>query len=167
MVEDERLESILSRKTVAVIGLSRDPAKDSHKVATYLKNHGYHIVPINPFTDEILGEKCYKRLSDVPEEIQGSIAVVDIFRPSEDVPPIVEQAIQLKQKHGELNAVWMQLDIVNEQAAERAKGAGLEVVMNRCMMIEHRRLGQGENEWPVPEARRGSLKVKKLDKNLL
>ncbi|MEW6222151.1 MAG: CoA-binding protein [Candidatus Hadarchaeota archaeon] len=140
VAEDETLK-IICLKTVAVVGLSRDPAKDSHRVATYLKNHGHRIVPINPLAGEILGEKCYKSLLGAPEELQKSIEVVDIFRPSEDVPPIVEQAIQLKQKHGKLRAVWMQLDIVNEQAAKLAKGAGLDVVMNRCMMIEHKRLG--------------------------
>lgn len=81
MAEDERLKSILGCKTVAVVGLSRDPAKDSHKVAAYLKNHGCHIVPINPFADEILGEKCYKSLLDALEELQRTIEVVDIFRP--------------------------------------------------------------------------------------
>lgn len=142
MVEDERLRSILNYMTVAVIGLSRDSTKDSNKVATYLKNHGYHVIPINPLAEEILGEKCYPGLSDIPEELQRIIEVVDIFRPSEDIPSIVEQAVQLKRKYGRPRAVWMQLGITNELAAERAREAGLEVVMNRCMMIEHRKLGR-------------------------
>lgn len=143
--EDERLKSILGLKTVAVVGLSKDPSKYSHKVAAYLKGHGYRIVPVNPFADEVLGEKSYKSLLEIPEEIQRNIDLVDIFRPSEDIPPIVEQAIQVRQKHGKLKAVWMQLGIVNEQAAENARNVGLEVVMNRCIMMEHKRL-KGERE---------------------
>lgn len=138
--EDERLKSILGLKTVAVVGLSKDPSKYSHKVAAYLKGHGYHITPVNPFADEVLGEKSFNSLLDIPDELQGKIELVNIFRPSEDIPPIVDQAIQLKQKHGKLKAVWMQLGIVNEQAAEKARNAGLEVVMNKCIMVEHRRL---------------------------
>ena len=134
-------KEILTRyKTVAVVGISRDPSKDSYRVPEYLKQHGFHIVPINPFADKILGEKCYKSLSDMPAEIQKTIEIVDIFRPSADVPPIVEQAVQLKKLYGVPYVVWMQLGIVNEEAAETARKAGLTVVMNRCMMQEHRRL---------------------------
>lgn len=140
MSEDERLKSILDLKTVAVVGLSKYPSKQSHKVTAYMKGHGYRIIPVNPFAEEIFGEKSYKSLLDIPDELQRDIELVDIFRPSGDIPPIVEQAIQLKQKHGKLKAVWMQLGIVNEQAAENARNAGLEVVMNRCIMIEHKRL---------------------------
>ena len=121
---------------MAVVGLSRNPAKDSHRVAHYLQSVGYHIIPVNPFADEILGEKCYKSLLDIPETID----VVDIFRPSEDVPPIVEEAIKLKNKLGTPKVVWMQIGIFNEEAAKRAREAGFTVVMDRCMMVEHRRL---------------------------
>ena len=132
------IEEILTKhKTVAVVGLSREPDKDSHRVSAYLKAHGFRIIPVNPFRDEVLGEKSYKSLLDIPPEIQKTIKVVDIFRPSEDVPPIVEQAIKLKALYGTLQVVWMQLGVVNEQAAEAAKKAGLTVVMNRCMMVEH------------------------------
>ena len=132
------IEEILTKhKTVAVVGLSREPDKDSHRVSAYLKAHGFRIIPVNPFRDEVLGEKSYKSLLDIPPEIQKTIKVVDIFRPSEDVPPIVEQAIKLKALYGTLQVVWIQLGIVNEQAAEAAKKAGLTVVMNRCMMVEH------------------------------
>jgi predicted CoA-binding protein len=135
------IEEILTKhKTVAVVGLSRDPNKDSHRISAYLKAHGFRIVPVNPFADEVLGEKSYKSLLDIPPEIQETIEVVDIFRPSEHVLPIVEQAIKLKALHGTLQVVWMQLGIINEQAAEAAKKAGLTVVMNKCMMIEHRLL---------------------------
>jgi len=121
---------------VAVVGLSRNPAKASYRVANYLQSVGYRIIPVNPFVDEILGEKSYKSLLDVPEAIE----IVDIFRPSEDVPSIVEEAIKLKNRLGTPKVIWMQLGIVNEEAARRAKAAGFKVVMDRCMMVEHRRL---------------------------
>ena len=140
MSRNEIKEILTKYKTIAVVGLSRDPDKDSHRVSTYLKAHDFRIIPVNPFADEVLGEKSYKSLLDIPPEIQKTIEVVDIFRPSEAVPPIVEQAIKLKAMHGQLHVVWMQLGVVNEQAAEAAKKAGLTVVMNKCMMIEHSRL---------------------------
>jgi predicted CoA-binding protein len=139
---DEKIKLALGYKTIAIVGLSRDPNKDSYKVAEYLKANGYRIIPINPFADEILGEKCYKSLLDIPEEVQRAIEVVDIFRPSQDVPPIVEQVIQLKQRHGKPHVVWMQLGITNDEAAKLAEKAGLEVIMDRCMMIEHKRMKQ-------------------------
>lgn len=135
------LKQILTKyKTIAVVGLSRDPSKDSYRVAEYLKEKGFHIVPINPFVEKILGEKSYRSLIDMPAEVQKTLEVVDVFRPSQDVPFIVEQAVQLKKVHGRPYVVWMQLGIVNEQAAETARTAGLTVVMDKCIMREHRRL---------------------------
>jgi len=135
----EETKSILEKyKTIAVVGLSTNPAKDSHKVAKYLKTKGYRIIPINPFADVILEEKCYKSLLDVPETIE----IVDIFRPAKDVPPIVDQAIELKKKLGNPRIIWMQLGIFNEEAAKRARNANLTVVMDKCMMIEHKRLSR-------------------------
>ena len=118
------------------MGLSRDPAKASYRVAQYLQSVGYRVIPVNPFVDHVLGETAYKSLLDVPETID----IVDIFRSSEAVPAIVEEAIQLKNKLGSPKVIWMQLGIVNQEAAERAKKAGFMVVMDRCMMIEHKRL---------------------------
>jgi len=123
-----------------VVGLSREPDKDSYRVSAYLKEHGFRIIPVNPFAHEVLGEKSYKSLLDIPAEIQKNIEIVDIFRPAKDVPPIVEQAIKLKEKHGKPYVVWMQLGIVNAQAAETARKAGLTVVVDKCMMQKHRRL---------------------------
>ncbi len=140
MSQNEIKEILTKYKTIAVVGLSRELGKDSHRVSAYLKNHGFRIIPVNPFADEVLGEKSYKSLLDIPPEIQKTIEVVDIFRPSKDVPLIVEQAIKLKTMYGKPYVVWMQLGIVNEQAAEAAEKAGLIVVMDRCMMIEHKRL---------------------------
>jgi len=133
----EEIESVLeSYRTVAVVGLSRNPDKASYRVARYLQSVGYRIIPVNPFADEILGEKCYKSLLEVPDTID----IVDIFRPSEDVPAIVDEAITIKNRVGSPNVIWMQLGIVNEEAAKRAREAGFTVVVDRCMMIEHRRL---------------------------
>ncbi len=135
------VREILTRyKTVAVVGLSRDPSKDSYQVAEYLKKHGFHIVPINPFADEVLDEKSYKSLLDMPAEVQKTLEIIDIFRPSAEVLPIIEQAVHLKKLIGVPYVVWMQLGIINDQAAETAKKAGLTVVMNKCMMQQHRRL---------------------------
>jgi predicted CoA-binding protein len=138
--QNEIREILTKYKTIAVVGLSRDPDKDSYRVSAYLKKHGFRIIPVNPFADEILGEKSYKSLLDIPAEIQKTIEIVDIFRPAKDVPPIVEQAVKLKEAHGKPSVVWMQLGIVNEQAAETAKKAGLTVIMDKCMMVEHQRL---------------------------
>jgi thioredoxin len=135
------IKQILKRyRTVAVVGLSRDPEKASHRVAEYLQEQGYRIVPVNPTVDQVLGQRSYKTLLDIPAETQKTIEVVDIFRPSEDVPSIVDQAVQLKQQHGTLRVVWMQLGIANKQAAQKAQKAGLTVVMDKCMMMEHDRL---------------------------
>lgn len=140
-MNQNEIRDILSEfKTIAVVGLSREPEKESYQVAEYLKKHGYCIVPVNPFAFEVLGEKSYKSLLDIPTETQKEIGVVDIFRRSEDVPSIIEQAVALKKMHGVPCVVWMQLGIVNESSAEVARKAGLTVVMDRCMMLEHKRL---------------------------
>ncbi len=140
-MSSHEIKKILTEcKTIAVVGLSREPEKDSYRVAAYMKKHGYRIVPVNPFVKEVLGEKSYSSLLDVPAETQKEIDVIDVFRRAEDVPPIVEQAVKLRERHGKPCVIWMQLGIVNEQAAETARKVGLTVVMDRCMMIEHRRL---------------------------
>lgn len=140
-MSEEDIKSVLTNhKTIAVVGLSRNPAKDSYQVAKYLKSAGYRIIPVNPFADEVLGKRCYKSLLDIPETIE----IVDIFRPSEDVLPIVEETIQLKNRLGTPKVVWMQLGIANEEAARRAREAGLTVVMNRCIRTEHRRLNRND-----------------------
>ena len=118
-------------KVIAVVGLSPKPERDSHEVAKYLQDQGYRIVPVNPRADTILGEKSYPDLASIPEKVD----VVDIFRRSDDVPSVVDQAIDIGAK-----AVWMQLGIVNEGAAAKAREAGLGVVMDRCMLVEHRNL---------------------------
>jgi predicted CoA-binding protein len=133
----QAMNQILRMHTIAVVGLSKDPSKPSNDVACYLKSHGYRIVPINPTVTEVLGETCYPSLLALPDNLKREIEVVDIFRRSEDVPPIVEEAIKLHQSSGNPKAVWMQLGIVNESSARKARDAGLLVVMDHCMKIEH------------------------------
>jgi predicted CoA-binding protein len=135
------MKDILEKnRTIAVVGLSKDPEKMSYMVSAYMQQQGYRIIPVNPFVDEVLGEKSFKSLQDIPIEIQRNLDIVNIFRKADDVPPIVEQAIQLKADVGRLSVVWMQLGIVNEQAAKAAIYAGLIVVMDKCLMLEHQRL---------------------------
>lgn len=142
MSQDIIKEILEKYRVIAVVGLSKELGKDSHRVSAYLKQHGYRIIPVNPFADEVLGEKSYPSLLEIPLELQKTIEIVDIFRPAEDVSPIMEQAIKLRQRNGKPFAVWMQLGIVNEEAAEAGRRAGLIVVMDRCLMIEHNRLAQ-------------------------
>ncbi|MBI4299126.1 MAG: CoA-binding protein [Chloroflexi bacterium] len=131
-MNDGQIKAILqTSRTIASVGLSPNPERPSLGVAYYLKSQGYRIIPVNPNADRVLDEKSYADLPSVPEKVD----VVQIFRRPEDVPPIVEQAIQIGAK-----VVWMQEGISNEEAANRAEAAGLQVVMNRCMMQEHRRL---------------------------
>ena len=125
----EEVRAILeNHKTVAIVGLSPKPERDSHKVGKYLKEHGYKIVPVNPGQKEILGEKSYPKLKAVPFPVD----IVDIFRRPEAIPPVVDDAIEIGAK-----VVWMQLGIAHNQAAEKARVAGLEVVMSKCIKIEH------------------------------
>ena len=142
MNKPEDIRVSLGTKTFAVVGASRDPSKDAHTVPAYLKQHGYEVIPVNPFSDAILGLKCYKSLLDIPSDLAETIEVVNIFRPSEDVGPVVEQAIELKRKHGRLQSVWMQLGIRNEAAAEKARMAGLRVIQDSCVRVEHDRISR-------------------------
>ena len=132
----DEVEKALRYRTVAIVGLSRNPEKDSYRVAEFLKSKGYRIVPINPNAEEILGEKAYPSLKDLPESLKAGIEVVDIFRRSEEVLPVVEEALELHKKYGRLRVIWMQEGVVNKEAAQVAEKAGLMVVMDRCMMKE-------------------------------
>ena len=123
-------EILTTSRTIAVVGLSDNPSRDSHRVASYLKRAGYRIIPVNPTIDEVFGERCYPDLSSVPE----SVDMVDIFRRSDKVAPVVDEAIRKSAKY-----VWMQDGVVDESAAERARAAGIAVVMDNCTMREHRR----------------------------
>jgi len=137
MPDIETLRRILkSSQRVAMVGLSANWYRPSNFAAKYLIDHGYTVMPVNPNYDEVLGQKCYPSLLDVP----GPVDVVDIFQRPDKVPPLVEQAIEI-----DARVVWMQLGIVHEQAAQRARQAGLEVVMDHCMKIEYGRLFGGLN----------------------
>lgn len=133
-MKDEELKQILkSSKTVAVVGISPKEDRPSYRVASYLQSKGYRIIPVRPDGDTILDEKVYPHLMEIPKEIE--IDVVDIFRKSEEVPPIVEEAIRRGTK-----IVWMQEGVIHQEAAEKAKNAGLKVVMDRCIKKEHEKL---------------------------
>lgn len=140
MCEVEIKEILAKYKVVAVVGISNTIGKPSHRVGAYLKKHGYKIIPINPKIEEVFGFQSYKSLLDVPCEIQKTIEIVNIFRKPQDVPPIIDQVIQLKEMYGQPFVVWMQLDIANEEAAEKAIDAGLVVIMDKCIMKEHMHL---------------------------
>jgi predicted CoA-binding protein len=127
-------ELLKTIRTIAVVGLSNKRFRPSYGVAEYMQRNGYHIIPVNPFEQAVLGEKCYADLDHVPERVD----IVDIFRRAEFVPEIVDAAIRIGAR-----AVWMQEGVVHEEAAARARGAGLEVVMDRCILKDHRRMGFG------------------------
>ena len=130
MTQPDPIADLLHRaKTIAVVGLSSNPLRPSHGVTAYMQSHGYRIIPVNPRIDESLGEKAYPTLSDVPEKID----IVNIFRRPEFVPEIVDEAIRLK-----VPAIWMQEDVIHQKAAEKAREAGIFVVMDRCILKEHR-----------------------------
>jgi hypothetical protein len=131
MDNDQLKQILLSTKIIASVGLSSNLEKESYSIAAYLQEQGYRVIPVNPTATEILGEKAYPDLSSVHEKID----VVQVFRRSEDVPPVVDEAIQVGAK-----AVWMQVGIENEEAAQKARAAGLQVVMNACMRVVHRML---------------------------
>jgi predicted CoA-binding protein len=128
MSTDPLAELIKSSKTIAVVGLSDNPMKPSYGVSQYMQSHGYKIVPVNPQVAEVLGEKSYASLLDIPEKID----IVDVFRRPEAVPEIVDQAIQLK-----VPAIWLQETVVHEAAAAKARAAGIYVVMDKCILKEH------------------------------
>lgn len=127
-------EMLNTARTIAVVGLSDNPERTSNRVSRYMQERGFRIIPVNPTITEALGEKAYPSLKDIPEKID----IVNIFRRSNDVPPVVDDAIAIKAR-----GIWMQEGIVNEPAAEKAKAAGLKVVMDRCIMVEYARMTAG------------------------
>ncbi|HVK53472.1 MAG TPA: CoA-binding protein [Burkholderiales bacterium] len=133
MGDIETIRKILKEaRTIAVVGLSTNPARPSHGVAQYLMRQGYRVIPVNPAYAEVLGEKCYASLRDIPEPVD----VVDCFRKPTELMPIVDDAIAIGAK-----TLWMQLGVINEAAAAKARAAGMQVVMDHCIKIEHMRLG--------------------------
>ena len=132
----DRLRILQTSRTIAMVGLSANPFRPSHFAAIYMLSEGYNVIPVNPREREILGRTCYPSLRDIPEAVD----IVDIFRDPQAVPPIVEDAIAIGAK-----VVWMQLGVINEAAAQLARAAGLEVVMDACVKIEHARFFGGLN----------------------
>ena len=127
-------QSLANCKTIAVVGLSPKPHRDSHRVAKYMQGHGFRIVPINPNAPEVLGEKAYASLTEAAQHER--IDMVNCFRNSEDIPPIAADAIAIGAK-----SLWLQIGVVNDAAAKQATDAGLVVVQDLCLMVEHRQLG--------------------------
>ena len=127
---------LIENKRVAIVGLSDDWSRPSNFVGKYLLEHGFEVIPVNPKYDEVLGQKCYADLKDIPTPVD----IVDLFQRSDRIPPFVDDAIKIGAK-----VVWMQLGIINEEAAQKARDAGLEVVMDRCVKIEYARLFGGLN----------------------
>jgi predicted CoA-binding protein len=130
---DPIADLLKTAKTIAVVGLSCNSMRPSHGVSAYMQSHGYRIIPVNPHIEECLGEEAYASLLDVAEKVPEKIDIVNIFRRPEFVEAIVDQAIQLR-----VPAIWMQEDVIHEQAAEKARQAGIFVVMDRCILKEHR-----------------------------
>lgn len=137
MVESTTLELLKTCRTIAVVGLSSNPARPSFGVAQYMQAHGYRIIPVNPNEAEVLGEKCYATLTAAAQH--ETFDMVNCFRNSADIPPIVDEAIALSALAG-IKAVWMQQGVAHPQAAAKAEAAGLAVVQDRCLKIEHRNL---------------------------
>jgi uncharacterized protein len=131
---DAELREVLSRaRTIAVVGLSDKPERDSNEVARYLQSQGYRIIPVNPMISEVLGERSYPSLSAIPREVR--IDLVDVFRRSDQVPPVVDEALARRAP-----VIWMQLGVENAEAAAKARAAGTIVYENLCIMVQHRRL---------------------------
>ncbi len=130
---DPIFDILTKYKTIAVVGLSSNPARPSYGVTEYMQSSGYQIIPVNPNETDVLGEPSYSSLDEVPQKLE----IVDIFRRAEEVPPVVDAAIRAGAK-----VIWMQQGIVNEPAAEKARAAGLTVVMDACILIEHKRRRQ-------------------------
>ncbi len=124
-------------KVIAVVGLSRDPSKTSRRVTAYIESQGYEIIPINPTADEIMGRKAYPSLSALPEAIAARVDMVNIFRPSHDLPAVVDDALA---SIPNLKSIWAQLGIAHDDAQEAARRAGIDMVQDRCIMVEHRAL---------------------------
>ena len=130
--QDAELREILGLETIAVVGCSASPGKAAHDIPKYLREQGYEVIPVNPYADEIFGVEPYDSLAEVPDEID----VVDVFRPSDEVPGIVDQVLD----RDDVKVVWLQLGIAHAAAAERAERAGLRVVQDACMKVQHQRL---------------------------
>jgi predicted CoA-binding protein len=134
---DKTIRDLLDVETIAVVGCSATPGKAAHDVPAYLQRQGYEIIPVNPNRDEVLGRTAADSLADVAERVD----LVDVFRPSEEVSRIVDAVLKRVQRHDDVRGIWLQQDIRDDAAADRARDAGLAVVQDRCLKVEHGRLG--------------------------
>jgi len=132
VTDDDELRAVLELETIAVVGCSTSPGKAAHDIPKYMRDNGYEVVPVNPFADEIFGREAYDSLAAVEEAVD----IVDVFRPSEEVPGIVDEAAARE----DVAVVWLQLGITHDEAAERAEAAGKRFVQDRCLKVEHQRL---------------------------
>ena len=135
MTTDEILEILDDSSTVAVVGMSRNPAKPAHTVPVHLSEHGFLVIPVNPSATEISGLKCYPTLTDIP----GEVDIVNVFRPSKEALDVVKEAIKRHEDRGDIKCIWLQLGIQNDDARKLAEAAGIKYVQDRCMYIEHMR----------------------------
>ncbi|WP_284013572.1 CoA-binding protein [Halobaculum litoreum] len=136
VTDDDGLRELLSMDPVAVVGCSSTPGKAAHDVPKYLQAHGYEVIPVNPYADEVLGREAYDSLADVDE----AIGLVDVFRPGDEVAGIVDEVLARHEDRGDVEGVWLQLGITDDEALARAEAAGLLTAQDRCMKVEHGRL---------------------------
>ena len=133
---DAVVRELLGFQRIAVIGCSRNPSKTAHSVPAYMHERGYEISPVNPYADEIFGREAYDSILDVEEDVE----LVNVFRPNNEVSDVIDQIIERKESRGDVKAIWLQLGIFDDEAAARAEEAGLHVVQDRCIKVEHQRL---------------------------
>ena len=136
VTDDEGLRELLDMRRIAVVGCSSTPGKAAHEIPAYMGRAGYEIYPVNPYADEVLGREAADSLADVAETVD----LVDVFRPSDEVPGIVDEVLARHEDRGDMAAVWLQLGITHDEAGERVEAAGLRFVQDRCLKIEHSRL---------------------------
>ena len=134
--DDEGLRELLDMRRIAVVGCSDTPGKAAHEIPAYMMRAGYNIYPVNPYADEILGCEAADSLADVAEPVD----LINVFRPSDEVPGIVDDVLTRHEDRGDVNSVWLQLGITHDEAGERVEAAGLQLVQDRCLKIEHSRL---------------------------
>lgn len=144
--EEDLIKEILTNyKNIATIGFSKDPTKPSHQVPKFLISKGYNVIPVNPTVEEVLGRKSYKSVLDVPDKVE----VVEVFRPSSEAPKIVDEVLERAKQKGDVKVIWLQEGIRNDEAAEKARKAGLIVIQDRCMYKEYKKKIEG-NQNPPP-----------------
>ena len=138
----EPTEVMRKYKVIAVVGASKNPEKEAFTVPDYLLKRGYTIIPVNPTTDSVNGLKAYPSLSDIPEDLARRVEVVDVFRPSEEFPEVAKQVVAMRRKTGRPFVFWGQLGLENDEAKRILTGANVDYVMDRCMRVEHARMGK-------------------------